>query len=143
MWVSFYASYYLMKAYIHLPFLMTKTEYASLVSAYNAIPNIDPTKFGIASLMQLWEYHGYVWRWLMMPLLLFFGWKTNKLTVRYKYRREIKSVYDLIEIQAKHFLLAPSCAEKICLRCIRRKALGRHTTFLWTSLSTIRCFMHQ
>lgn len=103
MWVSFYASYYLMKAYVHLPFLMTKAEYASLVSAYNAIPNIDPTKFGIASLMQLWEYHGYVWRWLMMPLLLFFGWKTNKLTVRYKYRREIKSVYDLIEIQAKHF----------------------------------------
>lgn len=103
MWVSFYASYYLMKAYIHLPFLMTKSEYQSLVSAYHAIPTIDPTKFGIGSLMQLWEYHGYVWRWVMIPLLLFLGWKTKKSTVRFKYRREIKSVYDLIEIQAPHF----------------------------------------
>ena len=103
LWVSFLASFYMMKAYLYLPWLMTDSEYRTLYAAYQAIPKLNPTNYGIGSLMQLFEYHGYVWRWVIIPFLLRSGWKTRKGVVRYRYKREIKDVYALIELQAKHF----------------------------------------
>ncbi|CAM5448434.1 hypothetical protein SSTU70S_04752 [Stutzerimonas stutzeri] len=38
-----------------------------------------------------------------MPVLLWWGWRTKKSVVRFRFNREIKDVYDLIDIQAKHF----------------------------------------
>lgn len=103
MWVSFYCSYYLFGVYLHVPWLMSSTEFSSIKTAYNAIPHLNPTDYGIKALMVLFEQHGYVGRWFAVPLLLWLGWRTKKGVVRFKYRREIKDVYDLIDIQAKHF----------------------------------------
>lgn len=103
MWVSFYASYWCFSAYEHLSFLMTSSELHALVAARKAIPSINPTKHGLKALIQLMEYHGYIWRWIVIPLMLWIGWRTKQGVVRFKYNREINNVYDLIEIQRKHF----------------------------------------
>ncbi|MDU4254425.1 hypothetical protein [Pseudomonas sp.] len=103
MWVSFYCSYYLFTAYEHLPWLMTNTELANITTARHAIPKLNPHQYGLASLMMLFEYHGYVMRWIVVPGLLWIGWKTRKGVVRFRYRRVISDVYKLIEIQAPHF----------------------------------------
>lgn len=103
MWVSFYLSYYAFTLYQHLPFLMTDAELQAIMTARQFIPRLKPTDYGIESLMRLFEYHGYVWRWVWIPGLAYWGWKINKGTVRFKFRRNIKDVYDLIDIQSKHF----------------------------------------
>lgn len=103
MWVSFYLSYFMFSAYEHLPWLMTTAEYQNLVGARHAIPSIDPTEHGIKSFWMLATIHGYVLRWLIIPLMLYGGWRTKRKVVRFKYRRYIRDVYDLIDIQAKHF----------------------------------------
>ncbi len=103
MWGSFYVSFYLFKAYMYAPFLMTANEYKELVGAYTAIPTLKPSQYGFWSLMTMFKIHGYVGRWVAIPLLLYWGWTTRKGVVRFKYRKPIKDVYELIDIQAKHF----------------------------------------
>lgn len=103
MWASFFCSYYLFGAYQHLGWLMTDTEMQSIITARRLIPTLKPGDYGFLALMHLWEQHGYVWRWLWVPLMLWVGWRAKNGVVRFKYRREIKDVYDLIEIQSKFF----------------------------------------
>lgn len=103
MWVSFYVSYYLFSAYEYLPLLMTATEYNNILAARKAIPTLNPTHYGLSSLITLFEYHGYVWRWVIIPTMLWWGWKAKQGVVRFKFRRHFKDVYDLIEVQAKFF----------------------------------------
>jgi hypothetical protein len=104
MWISFYTSFYVFKyAYAHLSFLMTDSEYHILTKSIKAIPTINPTRMGIEALYRLFEIHGYVLRWPTAALMVYMGWATRKGIVRFKYRRQIKTVYDLIDIQAKHF----------------------------------------
>lgn len=103
MWVSFYCSYYSFLLYEHLPWLMTNTEMNNIMAARQFIPKLNPTQYGLSSLMMLFEYHGYVMRWLFVPGLLWWGWKTRKGVVRFRFKREINDVYKLIEIQARHF----------------------------------------
>lgn len=103
MWLSFYSSYYAFRFYEFFPLVMSTAEYQALVTARKAIPSLNPTQFGLSALYQLFEYHGYFWRWIVVPVLLWWGWRTKKSVVRFRFNREIKDVYDLIEIQAKHF----------------------------------------
>ncbi|MDZ5605208.1 hypothetical protein SJI00_20765 [Pseudomonas sp. RP23018S] len=104
MWFSFLSSFYVFKyAYVHLSFLMTDAEYATLIRSLRNIPAIKPNQYGIEALFKLFQLHGYVWRWPTAALMLYYGWSTRKGVKRFKYRRQIKNVYDLIEIQAKHF----------------------------------------
>jgi intracellular multiplication protein IcmP len=103
MWISFYCSYYTFMVYEHLSWLMTSTELSNIIAARKAIPKLNPTQYGISSLMMLFEYHGYVWRWIVVPGLLWWGWRTKQGVVRFKFRREISDVYKLIDIQARHF----------------------------------------
>lgn len=104
LWFSFFTTFYVIKyVYIHLSFLMTSEEYVQITKALANIPKVNPTKFGIAALYKLFEIHGYVMRWPVAALTIWFGWVTRKGVVRYRYRRQIKNVYDLIEIQAHHF----------------------------------------
>lgn len=103
MWVSFYSSFYVFGIYEHLPWLMTEKEMNSVMVARRAIPSLNPTQYGLSSLIMLFEYHGYVWRWIVIPTLLCWGWKTRKGVMRYKFKRDISDVYKLIDIQAKHF----------------------------------------
>lgn len=103
LWASFYASYFFFSAYEHLSWLMTSNEMNNIMVARKAIPKINPTQYGLGSLMMLFEYHGYVWRWVVVPWLLWWGWKTRKSVVRFKFKREINDVYKLIDIQAQHF----------------------------------------
>ncbi|MDH0960914.1 hypothetical protein EGJ86_22220 [Pseudomonas sp. o96-267] len=103
MYASFFASYYMFTAYEHLSWLMTSSELNNMMVARKAIPTLNPTQYGISSLMMLFEYHGYIWRWVTVPGLIWLAWINKKSIVRYSYRREIKDVYQLIDIQAKHF----------------------------------------
>lgn len=103
MWVSFYTSFHAFGVYEHLPWLMTAKEYQLLQAGRANIPGMNPTLYGLKALWQLFEIHGYVWRWIVVPALLVLGWKTRVGVVRFRYRREIKDVYALIDIQAKHF----------------------------------------
>ncbi|MBA1280419.1 hypothetical protein [Stutzerimonas stutzeri] len=103
MWVSFFSSYHVFGVYEHLPWLMSKEEFNNIVVARKAIPTLNPTQYGLSSLTMLFEYHGYVWRWIVIPMLLLWGWKTRKGVVRFKFKREISDVYKLIDIQAQHF----------------------------------------
>lgn len=103
LWISFYCSYYSFLLYEQLPWLMTDAQFNNLVAARQAIPTLNPRQYGISSLMMLFEYHGYFWRWIVIPGLLWWGWKTKRGVVRFKYRREINDVYKLIEIQSRHF----------------------------------------
>lgn len=100
---SFYASFYFFGLYEYLPWLMTSAEMKEIMVARRAIPTLNHTQYGLSSLMMLTEYHGYVWRWVVIPWLLWWGWKTRKSVVRFKYKREINDVYKLIDIQAQHF----------------------------------------
>lgn len=103
MWGSFIASFHMFGFYEHFPWLMTANEYRELTSARRVIPTMNPTKYGFSSLMTLFKIHGYIGRWIAIPLLIFMGWQTRKGVVRFKYRRQINNVYDLIKIQAEHF----------------------------------------
>ncbi|MDH4602482.1 MULTISPECIES: secretion/conjugation apparatus DotM-related subunit [Pseudomonas syringae group] len=103
MWFSFYTSFYCFKIYEHLPLILTATELNNIVTARKAIASIRPADHGIKSLITLFEYHGYVWRAIVIPMLLWWGWTTKRGIVRFNYKREIRNVYELIEIQAKHF----------------------------------------
>lgn len=103
MLASFYASFYSFGVYEHLPWLMTSGEMNNIMVARKAIPTLNHTQYGLSSLMMLFEYHGYVWRWVVVPSLLWWGWKTRNGIVRFKFKREINDVYKLIDIQAKHF----------------------------------------
>lgn len=107
LWISFYVSYYCFKAYAFvadfLPFLMTKAENKELLMAIKHIPQIDPTKHGWSALMTMFKIHGYIGRWILIPLTLWWGWATYKGVVRFKYKRRIGSVYDMINIQSKFF----------------------------------------
>lgn len=103
MYFSFLASYHMFNLYQHMPFLMTDTEYRSMMTALKFIPKMNPTQYGIQSFFTILEMHGYVWRWVVIPILLYWGWNTHRGVVRYRYTRPIKDVYALIDIQAKHF----------------------------------------
>lgn len=104
MWFSFYTSYFVFKfGYSHLSLLMSGNEYASLMRSIASIQTINPSKHGIEALYKLFTIHGYVMRWPFGLMMIYQGWKTRKGVVRFKYRRQIKNVYDLIEIQAEHF----------------------------------------
>ena len=103
MWGSFYASFHLFGLYQQMPWLMTEGELREIIAARKFIPSVNPTNHGITSLFTLINMHGFVWRWVFVPLLLWWGYRTKKNTVRFNFRREIKDVYDLIEIQARHF----------------------------------------
>jgi len=103
LFVCFYASYYIFRVYEYLPWLMTDTEFNTLRGAIAAIPAIKPPEHGFKSLIMLAEIHGYILRWFAIPFMLWIGWRTKKGIVRFRYRRHIRNVYDLIEIQAKHF----------------------------------------
>lgn len=105
MWFSFFTSYYFFKyIYVHLSWLMTAGEFQSLNKAIQGIPHINPRNFGIGALWKLFEIHGYVLRWIVSAAMLFLAFKVKKNIVRFKYRREIKTVYDLIDIQSKHYV---------------------------------------
>jgi intracellular multiplication protein IcmP len=103
MWISFYCSYFMFGAYQHLSWLVTDSELQAIATAHHHIPRMKPKNYGIVSLFQLFELHGYIWRWVVIPALIYWGWKVKKGVVRFKFRREIKDVYDLIEIQSQHF----------------------------------------
>lgn len=103
MLVSFFSSFHVFGVYEHLPWLMSEKELNNIQVARRAIPTLNYTQYGLSSLLMLVEYHGYVWRWVVIPLLLWWGWKTRKGVVRFKFKREINDVYKLIDIQAKHF----------------------------------------
>lgn len=103
MWFSFYSSFYSFKVYEYFPFLMTHNEYQEIILARRWIATIKPSNYGFGSLVQLFELHGYVWRSVVIPVMIWWGWKTRKSVVRFKYNREIKDIYALIEIQAKYF----------------------------------------
>lgn len=107
MWISFYVSYFIFEAYAvvceYIPFLMTKAEHRELLSAIQHIPSIDPTKHGFMALMTMFKIHGYIGRWILIPFSLWWGWKTSKSVVRFKFKRRIGSVYKMIDIQSKFF----------------------------------------
>lgn len=107
MWISFYLSYFMFKGYafVHdfFPYLMTKGEYRELMSAIKHIPSTDPTRHGWSALMTMFKMHGFVGRWVLVPLTLWWGWRTYKGVVRFKYRRRIKNIYMLIDIQSRFF----------------------------------------
>lgn len=107
LWISFYVSYYCFKAYAavyeFLPFLMTKAEHKELVMAIRFIPETDPTRHGWSALMTMFKIHGYVGRWILLPLMLWWGWATRKGVVRFKYKRRIGNVYQMIDIQSKYY----------------------------------------
>lgn len=104
MWFSFYTSFFVFKyVYAHLSFLMTDAEYASLIRSLQSIPTIKPSSYGIEALYKLFKLHGYVLRWPVAVMMVYLGWVTRKGVKRFKYRRQINNVYDLIEIQAEHF----------------------------------------
>lgn len=128
LYLCFLSSFYIFGVYEQLTFLMTATELQTLKAARRAIPTIDPSEHGLRSLFMLMELHGYILRWGAIPFMLWLGWWTKKHTVRFKYRRHIKNVYDLIEIQAKHF---PASA------IIRGKNLLSHHPYIgpWATYS--------
>lgn len=104
MWFSFYTSYYVFKhVYVHLSILMTDREYALVLNSIKNIPRLSPSHYGIEALYKLFEVHGFVMRWPVSIGMIYLGWAVKKSVVRFKYRREIKNVYDLIDIQAEHF----------------------------------------
>ena len=103
LFAGLYSSFYMFRLYEYLPFLMTANEYAHLVAARAAIPSMRPSEYGVSALMSLFEYHGYVWRWVAIPGLIYWGWRIRKSVVRFKFNRNIKDIYQLIDIQAKHF----------------------------------------
>ncbi|MGO4801066.1 hypothetical protein ACEN2T_17450 [Pseudomonas sp. W22_MBD1_FP4] len=104
MWFSFYTSFFVFKhIYTHLSFLMTDHQYETLINALKNIPHISPKRYGIEALYRLFEIHGFVLRWPVSIGMIYLGWVVKKGVVRFKYRREIKNVYDLIDIQAEHF----------------------------------------
>lgn len=104
---SLYASYYLFRFYVFLdgfiPFL-SQTEVAELRGAIQVIPGMDPTKGDFKMFRKIAEMHGYFQRWLLIPIGIFSARSAYKNVVRFKYRRQIKNVYDLIDIQAEHFV---------------------------------------
>ena len=102
-WTSLYASYYSFGVYEHLHWLMSQSELREIIHARAAIPKMRASDYGIMTLFQLFAQHGYIWRWIMCPVMIWWGWSTYKGVARFRYRREIRNVYDLIEIQAKHF----------------------------------------
>lgn len=103
LYACFYVSFYIFAGYEHLSWLMTSTELASLKAARRAIPSIDPTKHGFSTFLKLAEYHAYILRWVLIPSMIYLGWRAKKGTVRFRFRKGVKDVYELIEIQAKHF----------------------------------------
>lgn len=107
LYVSFYISFYCFRVYAAvyewLPFLMSKGEYKELLSAIRFIPETDPTKHGFVALMTMFKIHGTIGRWFFIPLLLWWGWSTQKNVVRFRFRRKIGSVYKMIDIQSKYF----------------------------------------
>lgn len=107
MWISFYVSYYFFKGYVivceYIPFLMTKAQHRELLSAVKHIPSTDPTQHGFMALMTMFKIHGYIGRWFFIPLTLWWGWSTRKGVVRFKFKRRIGSVYQMIDIQSKFF----------------------------------------
>jgi len=107
MWISFYVSYYMFEAYLviydYVPFLLTKAELRETVMAVKHIPDINPTHHGWSALMTLFAIHGYLGRWIVLPLMLWWGWRTNKSVVRFRFRRRISNVYKMIDIQSKFF----------------------------------------
>tara|TARA_R110001592_G_scaffold78932_4_gene236371 strand:+ start:575 stop:1975 length:1401 start_codon:yes stop_codon:yes gene_type:complete len=103
LYACFYASFYLFGVYEHLTWLMTETELQTITAARKSIASINPTQHGFKSFLLLMEYHSYILRWLVLPLIALLAYRVKTKTVRFKYKRIIKDVYDLIEIQAKHF----------------------------------------
>lgn len=103
LYVSFYCSFFMFGWYENLTWLMSDTELLTIQGARQAIPDINPSKHGLRSLFMLMEIHGYILRWIAIPFMFYLGWRAKKRVVRFKYRRHIRNVYDLIEIQAKHF----------------------------------------
>lgn len=104
MFTSFYTSFYVFKyVYAHLSFLMTDSEFRLLTRSLEVMPSIRPKQMGFESLYTLFKIHGFVLRWPVVIGLIYMGWSTRKGVVRFKYRRTIRNVYDLMEIQAKHF----------------------------------------
>ena len=103
LYICFYSSYYMFGFYQHLTWLMTQSEINTLINAKAAIPSVKPPEQGLSALIMLMEIHGYILRLLAVPFMLWVGFRSKRHVVRFKYRRDIKSVYDLIDIQAKHF----------------------------------------
>lgn len=103
LWASLYASYYSFGVYEHLPWLMSQSELREIINARAAIPKMRPGDYGIVTLFKLFAQHGYIWRWVVCPLMMWWGWSTYRGVARFRYRSEIRNVYDLIEIQAQHF----------------------------------------
>lgn len=107
MYGSLYASYFLFKFYVwldgYIPFL-TRSELAEVRGAIQVIPGMDPTKATFSMFTKLAQMHGYLQRWLLIPIVLLSVRSAYKRVVRFKYRRQIKNVYDLIDIQAEHFV---------------------------------------
>ena len=101
--VCFYASFFMFGAYEHLGWLLTDNQMREIMGARQAIPSIDITRHGFGTLMMLAKLHGYVLRLILLPLMLWWGWRSYRKVVRFKFRRQISNVYDLIEIQARHF----------------------------------------
>lgn len=107
LWISFYVSYYCFKAYAvvyeFVPFLMTQIEHRELLMAIKFIPEVDPTRHGWSALMTMFKIHGYIGRWVLLPFMLWWGWSTRKGVVRFRFKRNIGSVYKMIDIQSKYF----------------------------------------
>lgn len=104
MWLSFITSFYVIKyVYAYLPFLMSSAAYAEMIASAKSMVGMDPSNYGIQALYKLFAIHGTVLRWPILIWMIYTAWKTKKGVVRYRYRRKIKNVYDLIDIQANHF----------------------------------------
>lgn len=104
MWFGFISTFYLIKyVYTYLPFLMSSEQYAEMIGSAKSMVGMNPSHYGIMALYKLFTIHGIVLRWPIIAWMLYVAWKTKTSVVRYRYRRKIKNVYDLIDIQAKHF----------------------------------------
>ena len=114
---SFKLSYYMFEFYNeYFSFLFFAGELAELRGAIQDIPSVDPTKHGFVSLMKLWKLHGYVGRWVFIPLMLYWAVRTKKGVVRFKYRRKLKNVYELMDVQSEFFVASAIVKNKNLLQ---------------------------
>lgn len=118
---SLYASFYIFQFYEwlngYIPF-MTKGEAAKVIGAYRAIPDMvrEEVVRDFGHFKMLAHLHGYFQRWLLLPFMIWSFIKAPKWGVRYKYRRQIRNVYDLIKIQAPYFVSSAMVKDVYILR---------------------------
>ncbi len=107
LYFSLYASFFIYQFYDwlngYIPF-MTANEAANVRGAFMAIPDMVPKEEDFGTFLKLAEMHGYFQRWLLLLFVGWTGWKAPKWGVRFRYRRSIRNIYDLIDVQAKHFV---------------------------------------